>query len=121
MGTYDTTRVTALDGGTPVSFAGAAYDGRFVYFVPSSSGVAPLTRYDTSSTFGADCAWSSFNPSSLVAGDAGGLVPFVGAVFDGTYLYLVPNSGPNPIFARFTVRTPAPLPSVPPFFHGSFL
>jgi hypothetical protein len=118
---YDTTRLWILDGGIPVIYSGAAYDGRFIYLVPSVSGAAPLTRYDTLSTFTADCAWSAFDPSSLAAGDAGALEPFVGAVFDGTYLYLIPNAGPNPIFARFTVRTPAPLPATFPNFHGSFL
>ncbi len=119
--TYDTTRLGVQDSGEPVQYSGAAYDGRFIYVVPFSQGVALLTRYDTQSTFTADCAWSTFDPTSLAAGDAGVLAPFVGAVFDGTYLYLIPNSGPTPIFARFTVRTPAPLPTTFPNFHGSFL
>ncbi len=119
--TYDTTRQGVLDSGQPVEYSGAAYDGRFIYFVPFSQGAALLTRYDTQSTFTADCAWSAFDPTSLAAGEAGVLPPFVGAVFDGTYLYLVPNGGPAPIFARFTARTPAPLPTPFPNFHGSFL
>jgi hypothetical protein len=118
---YDMTRLALLDSGQPVGYAGAAYDGRFVYFIPSASGVAPVARYDTLSTFTADCAWSIFDPTSLAASGGSVLTPFTGAVFDGTYLYLIPNAGPNPIFARFTVRTPAPLPSNFPNFHGSFL
>jgi len=118
---YNVAQSVVLDSGLPVEYSGGAYDGRFIYFVPVSTGAARLTRYDTQSTFTADCAWSSFDPTSLAAGDAGALEPFVGAVFDGTYLYLVPNAGPNPIFARFTVRTPAPLPTTFPNFHGSFL
>jgi hypothetical protein len=118
---YDMTRLTLLDSGLPVQYAGAAYDGRFIYFMPSASGVAPVARYDTLSTFTADCAWSVFDPTSLAASGGSVLQPFMGAVFDGTYLYLIPNSGPHPIFARFTVRTPAPLPANFPNFHGSFL
>jgi hypothetical protein len=117
---YDTTRLGTLEGGAPQPYAGAAFDGRFVYFVPTTTSGAMLTRYDTLSTFTADCAWSAFDPTQLAAGDAGALDPFVGAVFDGQYLYLIPNGGPNPIFARFTAKTPAALPSLPNF-HGSFL
>jgi hypothetical protein len=119
--TYDTTRLALLDTGAPVPYAGGAYDGRFIYFLPSASGAAPVARYDTQSTFAADCAWSTFDPTSLAASGGNVLQPFMGAVFDGTYLYLIPNAGPNPIFARFTVRTPASLPNNFPNFHGSFL
>jgi hypothetical protein len=40
-----------------------------------------------------------------------------GAVFDGQYLYLIPNE--NSFLARFQARTPASMPALPQF-HGSF-
>lgn len=100
----------------PAYYAGVGFDGRFVYLIPAGTGFATVVRYDTLSTFFADCAWSTVDLTQI---DAGGVVPqnYNGAVFDGQYLYLVPNSGG--IVARFNARTPGLLPSLPAF-HGSF-
>jgi hypothetical protein len=114
--TYDLTRLFAADAGTPL-YAGAAFDGRFVYLVPTGSGFDSLTRYDTLSTFTADCGWSTFDLTQLATNDAGAPL-YVGAIFDGQYLYLVPD-GSYPI-ARFSAKTPPALPALPAF-HGSFL
>ncbi len=114
--TYDVTRVVQHGRAPSPQFAGSAFDGRFVYFLPSANGYAQLVRYDTLSTFTADCAWSAVD---LAAVTVGTLVPgtYNGAVFDGQYLYLIPyGSG---LFARFQARTPASLPALPAF-HGSF-
>lgn len=118
--TYDTTRQVTTDAGSPLSFAGGTFDGRFVYFVPTFGSPPRLVRYDTQSTFSADCAWSWVDLSELPVGDAGGLQPFVGAVFDGQYVYLVPAASPNPVVARFLARTPSAMPPITAF-HGSFL
>jgi hypothetical protein len=98
-------------------YAGAAFDGRFVYFVPAGGGFDSLTRYDTLSTFTADCAWSTFDLTQIATGDAGAPL-YVGAIFDGQYLYVVPDSI-SPI-VRFKAKTPQALPALPAF-HGSFL
>jgi hypothetical protein len=118
--TYDITRLLTTEAGESTAFAGGTFDGRFVYFVPSFDSPPRLVRYDTQSTFSDDCAWSWVDLSGLPVGDAGGLQPFVGAVFDGQYVYLVPAQAPNPVFVRFLARTPAAFPSLPAF-HGSFL
>jgi hypothetical protein len=113
--TYDTTRATTAPDGSIAQFAGAAYDGRFVYYVPGRTGLSFVLRYDTWSTFGADCAWSAIDLGQL---DAGSITFYIGAVFDGQYVYLIPDG--SRLFARFRARTPGPLPDLP-FFHGSFL
>ena len=116
--TYDVSRVVPRPTvATPsAQYAGVAFDGRFITFVPTGTSFATVVRYDTRSTFTADCAWST---ADLTPIDAGGVVPqnFNGAVFDGEYLYLIPNS--NGLFARFRVKTPAALPALPAF-NGSF-
>jgi hypothetical protein len=113
--TYDLTRLVTNDAAA-FDFTGAAFDGRFVYLIPVGNGFATLVRYDTLSTFTADCAWSS---GDLTAIDAGGFVPenFNGAVFDGQYLYLIPDT--NGLVARFKAKTPGSMPALPAF-NGSF-
>ncbi|MFI5299820.1 MAG: hypothetical protein ACHREM_17165, partial [Polyangiales bacterium] len=79
---------TALAGA--VGFGGAAFDGRYVYLVPYSrpdgSVGSTIVRYDTQAAFSTQTSWSAFDVSTVTAGAAG----FVGAVFDGRFLYLVP-------------------------------
>ena len=107
---------------TSPTYTGAAFDGRFIYYVPSSSvtsgpkAFSTLLRYDTQSTFTADCAWSSVDLTQV---DAGGVSPVSlnGAIFDGQYLYLIPNA--NGLIARFLARTPGAPPSLPGE-NGSF-
>jgi hypothetical protein len=111
---YDLTRIIARDGGIAPYFLGTAYDGRFVYFIPTTTGFATVARYDTLSPFTADCAWSTVDLSQVDPVD-GGPQSFAGAVFDGQYVYLVPMF--NGLAARFEARTPA---ATPPF-TGSFL
>jgi hypothetical protein len=97
----------------PAQFGGAAFDGRFVYLVPSTAGFGTIARYDTLSTFNAACAWSTADLTQLDPGASF----YVGAVFDGQYLYLVPRG--NGLVARFDARMPASTPNLPAF-HGSF-
>ncbi len=119
---YDVQHVVPADGGPGVAYAGAAFDGRFVTFLPTGVGFGTALRYDTQSSFGADCAWSSIDLTAVDSGiDAGNFANANGAVFDGHYLYVVPAS--SGVFARFLVRTstgPLTLPALPAF-HGSFL
>jgi hypothetical protein len=119
---FNTVKVKFLAKG----YFGGAFDGRYVYFVPSvdpagyyyyselPSGLA--VRYDTTESFFSLTAWSTFDTSMLANAQG-----FQGAVFDGQYLYFVPNnnSAKDGIVARFQARTPSLLPSLPDF-HGSF-
>jgi hypothetical protein len=114
--TYDLARQFAPDAATP-DYAGAAFDGRFVYYVPAGGGFLSLTRYDTRSTYGADCAWSTIDLSQFDLTDAG-TAQYVGAVFDGQYLYLIPD-GEFPVL-RFAARATPRQPMLPAYY-GSFL
>ena len=115
--TYDLGRLGITDAAVN-AFAGAAFDGRFVYYVPNGAGFATVTRYDTWSTFSADCAWSTVDITQIDAGDAGLLQNFIGAVFDGQYLYLIPDA--NSTMVRFKA-TSVPTTVQLPAYHGSFL
>jgi hypothetical protein len=111
--TFDTTLLGAAVSG----FAGAAFDGRYVYLVPNDNGSPDglVARLDTTAgDFTATAAWSTFDTSTLSPSAAG----FTGSVFDGRFLYLAPSSGG--VVARFDARTPPSLPALPAF-HGSFL
>jgi len=70
-------------------FAGAAFDGRYLYFAPSSQTHALAVRHDTQADFAAGASWQTFETTS-VNQYAGG---FQGAVFDGRYIYFAPGSG----------------------------
>jgi hypothetical protein len=100
--TYDTVTVTAGANG----FVGSVFDGRYVYFVPFNNTGGPdgiVARYDTQATFTAGASWSSFDTTTVSAGANG----FEGAVFDGRYVYLVPNSnggGPDGIVTRYDTQ-----------------
>ncbi|MEC7842751.1 MAG: LamG-like jellyroll fold domain-containing protein [Candidatus Latescibacterota bacterium] len=60
-------------------FDGAAFDGRYIYFVPLSSG--RVVRYDTRREFDLQSSWQSFDARAV------GMGMNVGAVFDGRHLY----------------------------------
>jgi hypothetical protein len=83
--TFDATTVTAGAKG----FFGAAYDGHYVYFVPGFNTVVHgvVTRYDAQAAFTTGASWSTFDVSTVDPGAKG----FIGAGFDGRYVYLVPN------------------------------
>ncbi len=113
--TYDLERAITREGGAAPVFAGGAFDGRFVYYVPTSVGFGTAARYDSLSAFDADCAWSTVDLTQLDAGADGGVQNFAGAIFDGTYVYFVPAS--TGVVARFAARGVA---AAKPF-TGSFL
>jgi hypothetical protein len=92
-----------------VGFLGAAFDGRYVYLIPSTATV--LARYDTQGGFASAASWSVFDLSTV----SGKVTEYQTAAFDGRYLYLMPAS--NGLVLRFDARTPAGLP---PAFAGSF-
>ncbi|MFC1461906.1 DUF2341 domain-containing protein, partial [Verrucomicrobiota bacterium] len=81
----------AHDVGLGISYQGAGFDGRYVYFAPGTgneggqSGV--VLRYDTHAPFNSDSGWVTFDAngtSGLQTKD------FDGVAFDGRYVYFVP-------------------------------
>jgi hypothetical protein len=96
---YDTQAVftsvtawSAFDLGTvdakATGFFGAVFDGRYVYFVPHGRGNAThVGRYDTTAAFGSATSWAGFDPTTVSANAVG----FRGGVFDGRYVYFVPD------------------------------
>ena len=85
-------------------YAGAAFDGRYVYFVPNTNGNAfgTIIRFDSQSPFASASSWQTFDLTATVDPAAKG---FLGAVFDGKFLYLVPNANTatNALFVRYDV------------------
>lgn len=76
-------------------FAGGVFDGRYLYIVPYTIGIPSNTgldgvvpRYDTLAAFTNNASWTTFDVTGNVDPNAKG---FTGGVFDGRYLYLVPN------------------------------
>jgi hypothetical protein len=83
--TFDTSTLNPQARG----YDGAAFDGRYIYFVPHQNlagldGV--VARYDVQQPFSAPTAWTTFDTATLSPNARG----FYGARFDGRYLYLVP-------------------------------
>ncbi|MBF0538771.1 MAG: hypothetical protein HQL03_11025, partial [Nitrospirae bacterium] len=85
---------TAAQFTSPASkgFAGAVFDGRYVYFVPNYNGAAfgQITRYDTTGNFTTAGSWSVYDTAAQFTSPAS--KGFIGAVFDGRYVYFVPYS-----------------------------
>ena len=71
------------------TFTGAVYDDVHgcVFFVPQTAGAVPgrrVYRYCETRVFGDPLSWDEFEPPGIIGG-------FYGGVFDGTYVYFVPN------------------------------
>ncbi|MBP9088199.1 MAG: hypothetical protein KBG15_18905 [Kofleriaceae bacterium] len=83
--TFDTATVNPGASG----FVGAAFDGRYVYLVPSYNGTLNgiAARFDTQASFSAATSWSTFDTATVNAAARG----FNGVVFDGRYWYFVPH------------------------------
>jgi hypothetical protein len=103
--------LTALVGPAARGFAGAAFDGRFLYLVPNAfagtrSGV--VVRYDSSASFGAPASWSSFDLATVNPTATG----YFGAVFDGRYVYFANSLGDTTAYvARYDTQAPFAVPS----------
>lgn len=81
----------AVPNGASLKLRGAAFDGQYLHFAPSSAGSNQTTvlRCDTHAAFNASGSWTQFDASALGASLKG----FSGAVFDGRYVYFVPSGG----------------------------
>ncbi|MCZ7358032.1 MAG: DUF2341 domain-containing protein [Candidatus Methanoperedens sp.] len=80
---------TAIQNSKSKGFIGAVFDGRYVYFVPYNNGVyhGQVTRYDTNGSFNDSASWSFYDTAAQNPNSKG----FYGAVFDGRYIYFVPE------------------------------
>lgn len=91
---YTSVDLTEWMGPRAACFDGAAFDGRYIYFVPLSEELA--VRFDTHGAFDDPDAWQAHNVRPLGFGMA------VGAVFDGDYLYYCAYG--HGVIVRFDTR-----------------
>ncbi|MBI4896347.1 MAG: hypothetical protein HY832_02255, partial [Candidatus Aenigmarchaeota archaeon] len=78
--------------GTTVGYNGALFDGRYVYFVPFYNGAtyhSEVLRYDTTTSFTSNTSWSAFDVQNNGIGTTP--IGYSGAVFDGRFIYFVPE------------------------------
>lgn len=81
---------------TAAGYEGGAFDGRYLYLTPccdastgtplALQGPPLITRFDTHGTFTDAGGWTTFDPSVL-----GPTNNFLGAAFDGRYVYFPPG------------------------------
>jgi hypothetical protein len=100
-------------------YAGAAFDGRFVYYVPNGEpwdNHGNALTYDTHQPFIDSNSWMSVSMTNLLGA---GTRAFFGAVYDGTYLYYAPMKGsPAGRVVRFKTKMPNGVPGT--ISGGSF-
>ena len=79
------------DGMTTVGYKDAVFDGRYVYYVPfrEAEGVqhTRVLRFDTQGSFSEAGSWSAYDAAGVDGLDTEG---YVGAEFDGRYIYFAP-------------------------------
>ncbi len=75
-------------------YTGAIYDGRYVMYLPTNNNgtMTRVVRYDTQASFTAPASWESYDLTN-------GAGQFVGAAFDGRYIYAAPYN--TNVVARF--------------------
>ena len=106
---------TAQLSGAPKGFFGAAFDGRYVYYVPATpTAERIMARFDSQGDFASASSWSTFD---MAKGNGDLADSYVGAVFDGQFIYFMPTTGGA--VAHFDARSPPALPALPAH-HGSF-
>jgi hypothetical protein len=107
---------SAFDAGLPVSYQSAAFDGRYIYFVPGYEEGRPtgkVLRLDTRGEFADPASFAVYD-----AGNTGGLDTRCcdGAVFDGRYVYFAPLE-PHGNFLRLDTQGEFQDPSSWAAFH----
>ena len=93
---FDTTAIDPNASG----YFGSAFDGRYVYLTPLEDTQGVAIELDTQNDFTTAKSWSAFD----LGNDAGGANKFVGAIFDGRYLYYPPFAQSAPIVARYDTQ-----------------
>ncbi len=97
-------------GDDPGGYAGAVFDGQFVYFVPFSDGSSfhgEVLRYDTSGAFSSASSWSAYDPGANGLGAE--VRGFYGAVFHGSYVYFAPTMMEGGSVLRCSISAPGGL------------
>jgi hypothetical protein len=105
---WQSSPLATVFGGITNAFAGGAFDGRYVYAVPTntSTGASSIVqRFDTQGTWANGAGWSAFNMATAPGGtNAKG---YYGAVFDGRYMYFTPfhtGSATHGLVARYDTK-----------------
>jgi hypothetical protein len=93
-------------------YTGAAFDGRYTYYVPSYNGTLHglVARHDTQRPFTDAAAWSTFDTATVNVAARG----YDGGAFDGRYVYFVPHENPggfDGVVARFDTQQAFNLPA----------
>lgn len=96
--TFDTTTVDP----NALGYNGAVFDGHFVYFMPAYNWLdgshGDIVRFDTTAAAFTDAAaWKTFDMTTVNPAARG----YIGGVFDGRYLTLVPRGKDNGVVARY--------------------
>jgi len=104
---YSTFNTQTIDP-TQTSFFGATFDGQYIYFIPYnsvSSSSGSVTRYDTALPFSKSTSYSIFNLQAINSI----CKQYYGGLFDGRYVYYIPNSFThliNTLFIRYDTYLP---------------
>jgi hypothetical protein len=91
-----------IDGLSTVGYVGGVFDGRYIYFAPNFNGAArhgTVLRYDTQGAFSTSSSWQAYDAGSTSGLNTRG---YRGAVFDGRYVYFVPNN--NGVYHGLVLR-----------------
>ena len=97
-GDWDRMNMSTAQGGAELesAYSGSTFDGRYVYYVPRESDT--FLRFDTQGVFTTAGDWDRMNMSTAQGG-AELDVAYVGASFDGRYVYYAPRDSDS--FLRF--------------------
>jgi len=90
-GAFSAYAATNVNGLSTAGYAGAVFDGRYVYFVPYQNNVSAhgrVLRLDTEGNFSAPSSWLAYDATAAVGA---GAVGFTGGVFDGRYVHFSPQ------------------------------
>lgn len=91
-------------GGLPAKgYSSGVFDGRFVYFAPTFNGAPSgiALRYDSQGPFTNSASWQAYDAS----GTGGqGAVDYKGALFDGRYVYFLPNLTTTTAMLRYDTQ-----------------
>lgn len=90
-GSWEFVNLATLISANHKGYAGAAFDGRYVYLIPENNGSAHglAVRYDTHGAFDSAVSWASID----LAGIDAACVGYNGGLFDGRYVYYCPRTG----------------------------
>jgi hypothetical protein len=104
-GAFSAYPATNVGGLNTMGYAGAVFDGRYIYFVPYQDGASAhgrVLRYDTHGDYNRGTSWSAYDASGT---GPGGAMGYTGGVFDGRYVYFSPQTitPPGPVLRYDTL------------------